>query len=287
MKKYAYLIMAHDKFDMLKKLIRQLDCEWNDIYIHVDIKAGEIDEEEYRKCASKSNIFFVRRISVAWGGYSQIQCEMILFEAALSRHYEYYHLLSGADYPIKSQKEIRAFFEENNGKEFVDYWNRPEKNYLYRVKYYYPLQEKIGRYTYDLHTLLLRIMSKLYVIKQKVKKVNRLNMYEGEFKIGSQWISITDQFVSYLIENKKKIEQIFGEGIAVDELFIQTMCWNSKFKNALYEKTSIRMIDWNRGKPYTWQEEDLDEILQSECLFIRKVSDQNNLTQLLEKKLNR
>lgn len=285
MKKHAYLIIAHDKFEMLKRLVERLDSEWNDIYIHIDFKAGEIDQDYIADSARKSSLFFVDRISVAWGGYSQIECEMILFEAAYKKHYEYYHLLSGVDYPIKSQKEIRDFFEQNKGKEFIDFWDRPEKEYLYRVQYYYPLQEKIGRYTYDLHTICLRILSKLLVLKQRIKRVNRLKMFDGEFKTGSQWVSVTDAFVCYLVENKNKIKSLFGDGIAVDELFIQTMCWNSPFKSVLYNAGSIRLIDWERGNPYTWQESDFEEIQQSRCLFARKLSDQNSLAQIIDENI--
>ena len=42
MGRHAYLIMAHNQFDLLCKLIRELDYELNDIYIHIDKKAGEI-----------------------------------------------------------------------------------------------------------------------------------------------------------------------------------------------------------------------------------------------------
>ncbi len=33
-------------------------------------------------------------------------------------HYEYYHLLSRVDLPIKSQDDIHDFFRANQGKEF-------------------------------------------------------------------------------------------------------------------------------------------------------------------------
>ena len=134
--------MAHNQFDLLCKLIRELDDERNDIYIHIDKKAGTIDEKRFRECAQRSNVFFTDRISVIWGGESLVECELLLFKAAAERGYQYYHLISGVDFPIKTQKEIHNFFEQNAGKEFIEYWNRKEQEYLYRIKYYYPLQEK-------------------------------------------------------------------------------------------------------------------------------------------------
>lgn len=38
MKKHAYLIMAHTQFQQVAKLVRLIDNEENDIYLHIDKK---------------------------------------------------------------------------------------------------------------------------------------------------------------------------------------------------------------------------------------------------------
>lgn len=38
MSRHAYLIMAHNQFDFLEMLLRDLDFEDNDVYLHVDKK---------------------------------------------------------------------------------------------------------------------------------------------------------------------------------------------------------------------------------------------------------
>lgn len=38
MKKHAYLIIAHNQFALLKELLKSIDDERNDIYIHIDKK---------------------------------------------------------------------------------------------------------------------------------------------------------------------------------------------------------------------------------------------------------
>lgn len=287
MGRHAYLIMAHNQFDLLCKLITELDYELNDIYLHIDKKAGEIDEKRFRDCVKKSKLFFTERISVTWGGESQIECEMILFKAASAREYQYYHVLSGVDFPIKTQEEIHAFFDRNAGKEFIEYWDRNPKEYLYRIKYYYTLQEKIGTYTYDIKTLILRIESKLLLLKQKLAGVDRLKTIKGEIKVGPNWVSVTDGFVKYLLQNETTINETFKQGVAADELFVQTLCWNSEFKKCIYDGGSTRLIDWNRGTPYVWQDGDLEEIKNSNCLFVRKMSNENHLADLITEKLLR
>ncbi|CCY12337.1 glycosyltransferase [Porphyromonas sp. CAG:1061] len=45
-----------------------------------------------------------------------------LLRAATSRDsYQYFHLISGADLPLKSQDEIHAFFSAHQGQEFIGY----------------------------------------------------------------------------------------------------------------------------------------------------------------------
>ena len=285
MEKHAYLIMAHGQIDILKKLIEELDYEMNDIFIHIDIKAGRIHINELTKNIKKSKIYFVERMSVVWGDVSLIKCEIHLLKEAKKNGYKYYHYLSGVDFPIKTQEQIHEFFDLNGGREFIEFWNRDKRDFEYRIKYYYPLQEKIGRYTYDLKTLIYRLRSKILIFFQWMGKCNRLQIYPGEIKIGSNWVSITNDFAKYLLDNEALIYVLFEKGVAVDELFMQTLCWNSKFKEKIYEGDPIRLIDWRRGDPYVWQEEDINEIRNSKCLFLRKVSNKDSLLNIIHNDL--
>ena len=116
---------------------------------------------------------------------------------------------------------------------------------------------------------------------------DRLKGKDTEVKIGSNWVSITDRFVKYLLKNEIVINEMFKQGVAADELFIQTICWNSEFRKCIYEGEPTRLIDWNRGKPYVWKEEDLNEIKDSNCLFVRKITNQNHLADLISEQLLR
>ncbi len=68
-KKHAYLIMAHNNFNQLKKLLELLDYEKNDIYIHID-KKSKFDKSELVKDIKKSKVYFTERINVKWGSYN-------------------------------------------------------------------------------------------------------------------------------------------------------------------------------------------------------------------------
>ena len=67
-----------------------------------------------------------------------------------------------------------------------------------------------------------------------------------------------------------------------DEVFIQTMLWNSPYRETIYNYESadeylmcMREIDWNRGGPYIWKNEDYCYLMNSKKLFARKFSESN------------
>lgn len=68
---------------------------------------------------------------------------------------------------------------------------------------------------------------------------------------------------------EKSIHRDFGFGLCADELFLQTIIMNSPFRNNLVND-SLRYIDWERGKPYTFIDEDYNILMASNKLFARK-----------------
>ena len=201
--KQAYLIMAHRADTVFRTLIQMLDHPKNDIFIHMDAKTKSYNPSDTEKLVKHSRIFHTRRIKVSWGGYSQIEAELILLEASTSQgHYEHYHLLSGADLPIKRQDDIIAFFEAHHEKEFINFMSKTFTN-KDRVMYYYPFQEMKGRS----NNIILRVMSKLALKIQQVFRIHRNKNIN--FQKGAQWFSITDNFARYAISKKEQAKTVF------------------------------------------------------------------------------
>ncbi len=264
--KHAYLIMAHEDFYILEKLILLLDNEHNDLYIHIDKKVKKFDFEFFKSLPQKSNIYFIDRIKVYWGDFSQIECHLKLLESAIKNNYEYYHLISGTDLPIKSSEEIYQYFHTNKY-EYVTFNNVYCKD---RVQYYYLKFKKRDKFHYFLNDIFVDI--------QELVGVNRVKNANIEFKNGLEWYSISNDLAKYVLDNKSMIHTYFEKGICTDEMYVQTLTWNSDFKNNIYNykksdpETSFRLIDWNRGKPYTFDIDDYDLIMNSKCFFARKFS---------------
>lgn len=65
--KHAYLIIASGQFNVLKKLISCLDYADNDIYLHIDKKC-KIENNEFAELCKYSELYFIERMKVSWGG---------------------------------------------------------------------------------------------------------------------------------------------------------------------------------------------------------------------------
>lgn len=276
MEKHAYLILAHNNFYILERLVKLLDYEFNDIYIHIDKKVRDFRFNYFKNIVTKSKIFFVKRFNIKWGGYNQVKAELELLEEASKKNYAYYHILSGVDMPLKKPEEIYNFFKKNNGKEFVNIekisnnsWRDTEiKN---RVKLYHFLDNIINlRSENKLIILLKNIYSHILNLQVKLG----INRYKDDIWYGSNWCSITNECVKYILENKKLIKKMYKFTHAADELFIQNIVANnSKLMNNIFkwEKDSnVRLIDWNRGTPYVFNSCNFEELINSDMLFARK-----------------
>lgn len=270
MGKHAYLIMAHNQENLLKILIQCLDYEENDIFIHLDKKWKDVNEKEICAVAKKSKIEILeRRIDVKWGTYSQIECEMLLLEKAISGHYQYYHLMSGMDLPLKKQKEIHDFFDAQNGTEFI-HFEAPEID----LEAYHRVS-KYNLFVFKSRNLWKKILTRISMVVQI--KVDRVKKYNLVFQKGANWFSITDGLAQYVVCNKDIIEKIFKYARCGDEMFLQTLVINSKYKNNIVSgnfcdnyETIQYCIDWDRGSPYVFRIEDYDSLIHSNMCFARK-----------------
>ena len=271
--KHAYLIMAHSNWTILRLLLCLLDYENHDIFLHIDKKSKDRIPRDLFEVLKKSKLIVIDSMDIYWADYSIVECELKLLEVARKKgEYSYFHLLSGVDLPIKSAREIYSFFEKS-GKNFLGIVPKEVWYSVRRVKFYH-LFTHMRSYR---NCKLLKGLDRLLEYVQKFSNINRLRNIKWKIIDGWQWFSITEEFCDYLLENRKVIESVFRNTISCDELVLQTLIYNSKYYNTLYDVSdlkngSMRYIDWTRGKPYTWGQEeyDFDELMSSPYMFARK-----------------
>ena len=278
--KHAYLIMAHNEPYILERLLKLIDDKRNDIYLHIDKKWHDFDFEYFKKIVNKSNLYFTDRLDVRWGTYRQIECELLLFEMAHNNGgYSYYHLLSGIDMPLVNQDVIHDYFDKNNGKEFIcfDYHNKALPDTIDRIKYFHLFVNNM-RNNNLIIKVIFKIFHKIFLIFQKIFHVNRLKKVPLTIRKGANWVSVTEVVVDYILSKKEMIRKVFSYSVCADEVFLQTIIYNSDLYDKLIgykndDNFAIkRYIDWKRGKPYTFKSEDFNDLINSGCFFARKFS---------------
>lgn len=266
--RHAYLIMCHQNIEQLKILLSLLDYELNDIYIHADKKLSLSDDEKNRICSAlkKSNCYFIKSQYGSWGGDSLMKIEISLLKKATESEHKYYHLISGADLPLKSQSFIHNWFN-NDGKDY--FCIRHEANgtelFLDRFRYYYIFQNLIGR---KRNSLMVKIRNG-FVRVQKLIGINRMKNANFEYVKADQWFSITHNTAKFILAQYPLYKKYFVCSFVPDESFIYTIIKNSSLVDNLIDD-SLRYIDWNRGEPYTFGKDDFDELINSSKLFARK-----------------
>ena len=269
-KKHAYLIMAHTNFPQLQILINLLDHPNNDIYLHVDKRSVDFRPEMIR--VSASNLTIIDPIRITWGGHSQIQCELNLLKASAPNHYRYYHLISGIDLPLKSQDEIHEFFEAHYPENFINFHapSNESKSFLYRIEQYHIFQDLMGR-NKGLVPGLLRRANNGFISLQKQVGFRR-KQYIPPYK-GTNWFSITDELVQYVLSQEALIKKQFYYSSCADEVFLHSVAMASPCRDTIVDDC-LRAIDWDRGDPYIFRQEDVDNLLVSPNLFGRKFDTQ-------------
>ncbi|ATO45698.1 hypothetical protein C5L30_001298 [Companilactobacillus farciminis] len=293
MSKHAYLLIAHNKFEQLSLLISLLDDYRNDIFILIDKKSKLTDEikSSLFKSAKNSYIQIYHDKDISWGDYSQIKAEMELFKAA-NEHgtYSYYHLLSGQDLPIQNQNYIHTFFDKHPNKIFltiVPFETFKKNKIMSRVKYHYKFIKYYSHSNpHKLERIFFKLLEHINFIYQNLNgtAARRLKSLP---KIGysSNWISLNEDAVNYILSKHYEIYDIFKDSFLCDELFVPTILFNNqKYKNMIFYNTpshdkpeelqgNLRYINWWDGSPYTWTDNDLNTIQRARelgHLFSRK-----------------
>lgn len=280
--KHAYLILAHDDIPLLSLLVRCLDDGRNDIFIHWDEKSGNVPSLE----TEQAGLFILdSRIRVNWAGFSMVEAEYLLFKAAFSKGpYAYYHLLSGRDLPIKSQDYIHSECERLAGTEFVGFAPDSQTIADYRVQHRFLFPEE-----FRTKSILKRGLRFLYLKFQDLKHTKRTDII---VKKGTQWCSLTQDFVAYLLDHERFVKDLFSPTFCPDELFIQTVIFNSPFSARIKKAETeydgnMRFIKWVDGELIPISEDDYPKLRASDKWFARKFSSENESLISLVVKLSR
>ena len=269
MRKHAFLIIAHNEFDILRLLVSKLDDLETDIFIHFDIKVKSIP----KIITEKSGIFILdKRIDVRWGSVSQIKCELALFEEAV-RHgpYEYYHVLSGVHLPLKPIGDILSLFDSHKGDCILTGLCQSS-----------PYQERLKVHSYN---LFLRQYSSLNIVQRSIsqflwkaglaiQRVLRIRCNRDKvFYKASNWLSITQEAIDYILSRKKEILSTYRFSFCGDEYFIPSELMASPLKDKVVNNEKYLLHNISRSNASTYRLDEYDSLCKTGYLFARKFTE--------------
>lgn len=234
--KINYLILAHKNLGQLKRLIRRLSNENPaefSIFVHLD-KKWDLTESDIKSISfiSPNVTILTERISCKLDDWSLIEAECRLMEAAYKKDSgeAYYVMLSGQDYPIRSNRDFVEYCIHNYPKPLIDVTPWDPNNWvhlkfmnspLYRVLFNIKFNNKI----FDLSFRALRrgvdsLIPKRFKMKRQFDKIGVLPYG------GSQWWVLPNQVIKEILEEyhcNDKLVKIYKKTLTPDETFFQTM----------------------------------------------------------------
>lgn len=235
--KICYLILAHNNFNHLNRLIDSLNNDSCSFYIHIDKKSEYLNYYN-----TLDNVTVIgEHFNINWGGFSMIEATLALMKNAVlnSPESDYFILISGVDYPIRSHRFLLR--QLDSGKEFIDTASLPfpDKPIVRFEYYYYDVNRRKHGYFHPL--ILTEIILRLFKLKRKIP----FPIY-----VGGQWFALTRECTRYVLnttEKDKRYISFFKHALIPDEAFFQTIIANSPFADKIVP--NLTYTDWTVKNP--------------------------------------
>jgi hypothetical protein len=262
----AYIISAYRNPEQLVRLILRLDAAATTILVHVDKKTDDrVFDQIVRHTKHLPNVVFLKRYTCYWGGFGHVQATLEGLREIFKRNipFDYVILLTGQDYPIKSNEQIRVFLQQNDGQSFIEHFPLPSDHWegggLQRVeKWHWRLGNR----------RLVFPKNGRFPIRRKFP--NQLQPFGGS----SYWC-LTRECVRYIydfINHNNRFVKFFRLADVPDEIFFQTIVMNSPYAGTVVND-NLRYIEWNdpsSGSPAILRRDDFPKIAHAPQFFARK-----------------
>lgn len=217
-----YIILAHTNVSQVKRMIKALEGDETHFYLHVDLKtniAPFIDAFN-----DFSNLTFLpgdKRQICNWGGMGIVNATVTAMQMIVDeRRNGYCIVLSGQDFPVKSNGFIKSFLEDNYGTEFISCFPLPTPKWsgggMPRIeRYKFDLSAKKGDYVllpsiFDRDFYTVRSFRKLMKFLLRGKLIDLMKIiprrkFPANLKPygGDTWLALTSETVSEILKYLK------------------------------------------------------------------------------------
>ncbi len=272
----AYIISAYHRLNQVTRLVRRLQADGTSCFVHVDRKTDDHEYEELmQSLIDVPTVHFLERHTCHWGGFGHVRATLKGIDALLSggAGFDYAVLLTGQDYPIKSNGYIARFFESQRPRSFMAVSPLPSESWSPRGG--------LDRIEYA-HVRLHGHHARLPF---------RRAFPEGlrPFGGGAYWSLSREciEYVSGFVAERPDVVAFFRRVDIPDEIFFHTILMNSPLRDTIVDD-NLRYIDWERGRrPAVLEARDIDALRASPKLYARKfdVHQDESVLDLIDREL--
>jgi hypothetical protein len=267
----AYIILAHHRPEATVRLVRRLHAPDHDFFIHYNRRSPDAEFDRLAKelCAL-GNVRLLERHKCTWGDAGMVRGALkgIAEVARMGFVHDYTILLTGQDYPIRSDAQFRERLRAAAGGSFMEWAAYPVPNWqngreIKRIETYYvhlpfplwarPLGWPPGRQHLSVP------------LKRKIPGGLHPHFGSAFWYLHRSCI----QYVHQYVMDHPDYVRFFDHAMVPDECFFQTLLMNSPLAPTI-AKGALTYIHWRPPWPGILTMADLPRILASDCLLARK-----------------
>lgn len=287
---HIFLIQAHKESLLLERILNRITAPNHYFAINIDCKSDEFNEL-MQVIQKFKNIIYITNHNIIHGGFSQIACtvEQMRFALNYTVQFDYFHTISGQDYPCVSVEKFDSFFQNNtksymliDTEEEISKWRYSK--YKERLEQYWLIDVFNGK-------------SKLnkwffWKINHIVKHIPRKYAFLDSVCGGWNWFSLHRKVVEYVIHYFGKYPEYYNRfkyTYCCDELIFSTILYPVAKEYEINTRNSLRFVEWHPKRlckfpPLILNENEYEEIVQSGAFFCRKCewNESFNLMKLLD-----
>ncbi|MBP9827848.1 glycosyl transferase [Patescibacteria group bacterium] len=255
----AYFLLVHRYPKQFKRLFKAIYHPDNFYVVHTDKRADQSLRTEIGAfLASFPNAQLIESKNALWGGYSLVDAQLrgIAALLAMSPRWQFFINLSGQDFPLKSQRQIRTFLTKHAGTDFMKVIDQQKVR-----------PGTVGRF----QNYYLEFAQRIVQLPFTRKFLRRATPY-----IGNQWMILTRSFCEFLATSPEvtRFKRFYRHTFIADESFFQTVIMNTSYQSQLVND-DLRAIDWVpdgtiKLRPRTFTLQDATYLRSSHNLFARK-----------------
>jgi len=261
----AFLLLVHKDAKQVDRLIKKLTHPNFYFFIHVDKKEA-IDNYTFL-ADNERTVVLTEQINVKWGGYSIVGATLVALKAAIAQNiFSTFTVMSGQDFPIKSNQYIHRFFQEHTNNSFIYH----EENNL---AWWKGCNKRIEQIHFTEKEFKGKDRIAWFMSKFMPKREIPLGapLYGGP---GSGWWAISlaaAKAILNRLESDTELVKFLQYTWASDEFIIQSILMQSDEKKHAILR-SLWHMHWPKdtANPSILRSDNFNELIASDALFARK-----------------